>query len=77
MNKEDKSNNKKKIPQGLYMAFKSNQGKTESKMRMEKANLIDVSNGIIWCEIIKEKLLEQYKKMINMHMEESKREENK
>jgi len=70
MNEEDKSNNKgKKIPQGLYMIFRSNQGKTMSQVKLEKATLIDISNAIIWCDITKERLLKQYKKMINVREE--------
>ena len=63
---KDKSNEKKEIPQGIYMLFKTNKGKTISQMKLERATIPDISNAIIWCELTKENLLEEFKKLANI-----------
>ena len=63
---KDKSNEKKEIPQGIYMLFKTNKGKTISQMKLERATITDISNAIIWCELTKENLLEEFKKLANI-----------
>lgn len=60
---KDKLQEKKEIPQGLYMAFKSNKGKVKSQMKLEKATIPDISSAIVWCEIVKEGLLGKYKEL--------------
>jgi len=66
MAKKTKPQEKTENDKGVYMAFISKQGKTQSKIKLKEANLGDISNAIIWCDIIKERLLKQYQKMINI-----------
>lgn len=77
MSKDKPNNQKKQIPQGVYMVFKISKGRIESKMHIEKASIDEMSNGVSWCEIMKENLLEQIKKNSNMSVKESKKEEKK
>ena len=75
--KKDKPQEKKEIPQGVYMFFKRSEGQIQSTVHMEKANIDEMSNAVAWCEIMKEKLLEQIKKNSNIVVEESKKEGKK
>ena len=60
---KDKSKENKEKLQGLYILFKSSEGKVVSKMRLEKATISDISGAIVWCELTKEKLLKEFKKL--------------
>jgi len=59
----EEKNEKKGTIEGIYIAFKSNKGRALSEMKLRKAKIVDISNAIIWCEMVKEGLLEKYKEL--------------
>ena len=56
----------KKIPQGVYMIFKSANGNMTSQMKMEKATMADISSAIVWCDLMKDDLFQRIKKIIKV-----------
>ena len=61
---KDKLQEKKEIPQGIYMLFKATgKGNMVSQMKMNRATIPDISGAIVWCELTKEKLLQEFKKL--------------
>jgi hypothetical protein len=72
---KDKSQEKKEIPQGIYMLFKATgKGNIASKMKMERATIQDISSAIVWCELTKEKLLQEFKKLAKINYSEGLKE---
>ena len=72
---KDKFQEKKEIPQGIYMLFKATgKGNMTSQMKMERATIPDISNAIVWCELTKEKLLQEFKKLAKIDYSKDLRE---
>ena len=72
---KDKSQEKKEIAQGIYMLFKATgKGNIASKMKMERATIQDISSAIVWCELTKEKLLQEFKKLAKINYSEGLKE---
>ena len=53
----------KENPQGIFILFQMTGGKLTSKMSVNKATVSDISSAFLWCEITKENLLNEFKKI--------------
>ena len=72
---KNKPQEKKEIPQGIYIRFKATgKGNMVSQMKMERATIPDISSAIVWCELTKEKLLQEFKKLAKIDYSENLKE---
>ena len=73
---KDKPQEKKEAPPGIYMFFKSTgKGNVKSQMNLKRATVPDISSAIVWCEITKERLLKEFKKLAEISYTEDLKEE--